>query len=159
MINRNKLRFVLHDPSIFQDDLTVLQSRLVALADIVTRPIEQLVRLVMLATMTTLFAIPGRRVPYGWVVEQLRNTFIEAIDEILWDKSLLLWVLIMSSFTVANTHHSWIRDAWATVGAGLEWVDVKTHLSRVIWIEIVHDGPGKLAYEELKMSQLLQDIR
>ena len=155
MVNRNRLKFVLHDPSIFQNDLTVLQSRLVALADIVTRPIEQLVRLVMLATMTTLFSIPGRRVPYGWIIEQLRKTFIKAGDEIMWDKSLLLWVLIMSSFTVANTQHSWIQDAWATVGAGLEWVDVKAHLSRVIWFEVVHDEPGEMAYQRLKMSQLL----
>jgi hypothetical protein len=155
MVNRNRLRFVLHDPSIFQDDLTVLQSRLVALADIVIKPVEKLVRLVMLATMTTLFSIPGRRVPYDWIIEQLRKTFIKASDEIMWDKSLLLWVLIMSSFTVANTQHSWIRDAWATVGAGLEWVEVKAHLSRVIWFEVVHDEPGEMAYQQLKMSQLL----
>jgi hypothetical protein len=151
-INRNKLRFVIHDPSIFQGDLASLQSRLISLADIVTKPTEKLVRLVMLVMLTTTFRIPGRSIPYGWVAEQLRETFVTASSEIRSDKSLLLWMLVVTSFTVAKTHDKWIRDAWMVVGAELEWADVKAHLVRVMWIEIVHDEPGEMAYQQLKTS-------
>jgi hypothetical protein len=151
-INRNRLRFVTHDPSIFQGDLASLQSRLICLADIVTKPTEQLVRLVMLAMLTTTFLIPGRKIPYDWVVEQLRKAFITASSEVRSDRSLLLWMLVITSFTVAKAHDKWIRDAWLVVGAELEWADVKAHLMRVMWIEIVHDEPGEMAYQQLKMS-------
>ncbi|KAF2996738.1 hypothetical protein E8E13_006272 [Curvularia kusanoi] len=152
MINRNRLRFVINDPSIFQPHLTSLQSRLMTLSSSVARPVEQLVCLIMLAIMTTMFAVPGRRIPYGWVVKQLEKTFIKASGDIMWDKSLLLWVIIVMSFTVADPHHAWIRDAWSTVGTGLQWNDVKTHLLRVIWIEIRHDERGEIAYQHLTNS-------
>ncbi|KAJ4382439.1 hypothetical protein N0V86_002774 [Didymella sp. IMI 355093] len=152
-INRNRLKFVIHDPAIFQNDLTSLQSRLIFLADIAAKPIEQLVRLAMLSMMTTTFRIPGRRVPYNWVVEQLRETYITASSDKTQDKSLLLWVLIKASITVAQTHDAWIRDAWMMVGAGLGWADVRTHLLRVMWIEIAHDELGGMAYRQLEMSK------
>jgi hypothetical protein len=149
-INRNRLRFVFHNPSIFQNDLASVQSRLISLADSVTKPIERLVRLVMLAMLTTTYRIPGRRISYGWLVEQLKEVFITASSEIRSDKSLLLWTLVMASSTVAKARDEWIRDAWMTVGAEMEWVDVKAHLLKVMWIEIVHDEPGEAAYEELR---------
>jgi hypothetical protein len=38
------------------------------------------------------------------------------------------------------------------VGAELTWADVKAHVMRVMWIEIVHDEPGEMAYQQLQMS-------
>lgn len=149
MINRNRLKFVLNKPEVCRADLTSLQTRLICLGDVVTQPIEELVRLAMLAMLTTTFQLPGRRIPYAWVVEQLRTMYITAGSEITQDKSLILWVLLTASITVARTHDTWIRDALKTSIAGLEWENVQAHVSRVMWIEIVHNKPGQKAYDRL----------
>lgn len=153
MINRNRLKFVINNPEVCRPDLTSLQTRLICLADVVTQPIEELVRLAMLAMLTTTFQLPGRRIPYAWVVEQLRTMCITAGSEIRQDKSLLLWVLLTASITVARTHDTWIRDALKTAVAGLEWKDVQAHVSRVMWIGLVHDKPGQKAYERLSQAK------
>ncbi|EUC28171.1 hypothetical protein COCCADRAFT_109842 [Bipolaris zeicola 26-R-13] len=103
--------------------------------------------------LTTTFQLPGRRIPYAWVVEQLRTMCITAGSEIRQDKSLLLWVLFTASITVARTHDTWIRDALKTAVAGLEWKDVQAHVSRVMWIGLVHDKPGQKAYERLSQAK------
>ncbi|XP_014552476.1 hypothetical protein COCVIDRAFT_110229 [Bipolaris victoriae FI3] len=103
--------------------------------------------------LTTTFQLPGRRIPYTWVVEQLRTMCITAGSEIRQDKSLLLWVLLTASITVARTHDTWIRDALKTAVAGLEWEDVQAHVSRVMWIGLVHDKPGQKAYERLSQAK------
>ena len=149
MINRNCLKFVINTPEVCQADLSSLQTRLICLADAVTQPIEELVRLVMLAMLTTTFQLPGRRIPYAWVIEQLRTMYTTVGSEMRQDKSLLLWVLLTASITVARTHDTWIRDALKTAVAGLEWKDVQAHVSRVMWIEIVHNKPGKKTYDRL----------
>lgn len=154
-INRNKLKFVVNDPAIFQNDLTSLQTRLILLAELVTEPIEEMVRLTMLAVLTTTFRYPGRKIPYDWVVRQLELKYIAAGSEVLQEKSLMIWVLLISSFTVSDVHSTWIRDAWSVAASGLKWADVKAHVLRVVWIEIVHNKPGQTAYEQLEMSNML----
>ena len=149
MINRNRLKFVINTPEVCQADLSSLQTRLICLADAVTQPIEELVRLVMLAMLTTTFQLPGRRIPYAWVIEQLRTMYTTVGSEMRQDKSLLLWVLLTASITVARTHDTWIRDALKTAVAGLEWKDVQAHVSRVMWIEIVYNKLGKKTYDRL----------
>ncbi|KAJ8116070.1 hypothetical protein OPT61_g2426 [Boeremia exigua] len=149
-INRNKLKFAIHNPAVFQGDLTSVQSRLMCLADIVTSPIEQLVLLIMLAILTSTFRIPGRRVPYDWVMEQIRLSYTNIGDELEQDKSLALWSLFIVSLTVARPHDSWIRNALLIATEGLEWADVEKHLSRLIWIKIVHNKPGEIMFNQLR---------
>lgn len=154
-INRNKLKFVIYNPAIFQDDLASLQSRLMSLVDLVTTPVEQLVRLTMLAMLTTTFRIPGRRVPYTWVVEQLRENYIAAGNGIRHDKSLLIWVLMTVWITVAGPNETWIQDAWTNTDTTLSWSDVKADLLRIMWIEVVHDKPGEMVYQQLQTSMYI----
>ncbi|EMD97555.1 hypothetical protein COCC4DRAFT_75027 [Bipolaris maydis ATCC 48331] len=95
------------------------------------------------------FQLPGHRIPYDWVVEQLRTMYITADSDMRQDKSLLLWGLLTASITVARIQDTWIRDALRTAVAGLEWKDVQAHVSRVMWIEIVHNKPGQKAYDRV----------
>ncbi|EUC39558.1 hypothetical protein COCMIDRAFT_111235 [Bipolaris oryzae ATCC 44560] len=93
--------------------------------------------------------LPGRRIPYAWVVQQLRIMYVTGGSEIRQDKSLLLWVLLTASITVAGAHDTWIRDALKTAVTGLEWKYVQAHVSRVMWIEMVHNRTGQKAYDRL----------
>lgn len=123
------------------------------LGDLLTSPVERLVRLTMLAFMTTMFKIPGRKIPYNWVAKQLveiYNQVVESSFEL--DTTLMLWVLVTVAFTVAGVQDRWIKDAWATTSPGSDWAGVKDHLMRVMWIEIIHDRPGKLVYQQLEES-------
>jgi hypothetical protein len=154
-INRNALKRARHDPICFQNILTSLQSRLVHLGDLLESPIEQLVRLTMLAMMTTTFKTPGRALPYGWVIDQLRDLFkIVTGGPFAQDTSLRLWVLITLTFTITGTQRDWIKDAWRETGIGLSWEVVKTHLLRIMWIELIHDKPGQLVFQELEETRI-----
>ncbi|USP79200.1 uncharacterized protein yc1106_06474 [Curvularia clavata] len=148
LIGRNRLKFVINDPAICHGDLNSLQTRLLCLADIVTKPIEELVRLTMLAMLTSTFKLPGRDIPYDWVAERLRSTYITVRSEIRHDKSLLLWVVLTASITVARAHEPWIRDGWKAAAAGLTWKKVEAQLLKVMWIEIVHSKPGKKVHNQ-----------
>jgi hypothetical protein len=121
-------------------------------------PLEKLVRLTILSMLTTTFRIPGRKIPYDWVNEQLRENYEAAGSALRQDISLLLWVIVTAAFTVASPHEKWIKEAWASHGAGLDWATVKNHLMQVMWIEIVHDRPGETVCQQLEESRLLENV-
>ncbi|KAJ4304834.1 hypothetical protein N0V90_000362 [Kalmusia sp. IMI 367209] len=118
-INQNVLKRARHNAACFQSVLTSLQSRLMHLHEQLENPVEELVRLTMLAFLTTTFKAPGRKIPYGWVNEQLRDAFSKGIGGIFeQDVSLRLWVLITAAFTVTGTQKTWVRDAWERSSTG-----------------------------------------
>jgi hypothetical protein len=149
-INRNALKRARHDPACFQAVLTSLQSRLAHLADIVETPIEELVRLTMLALMTTTFKTPGRKLPYKWIIGRLGEVYEEAAGWLQHDLPLHIWVLVTVPFTITGAQPAWIRDAWRQTRVGLDWQVVKSYLMRVIWIELIHDKPGEAMFQELE---------
>lgn len=126
------------------------------LGELLEDSIQDLLRLTMLAFMTTTFKVPGRKIPYSWLVKQLRDTYAKAAGGPLErHKSLRLWVLITAAFTVTGTQEYWVREAWRGVGSGLDWAAVKTHLMRVMWIEMIHDRPGKKVFHQLERLESL----
>ncbi|KAF2271243.1 uncharacterized protein EI97DRAFT_428609 [Westerdykella ornata] len=139
----------------FQRLLTSLQSLLLALDGSLQSPIEELVRLTMLAFLATTFKVPGRRIPYGWVVDQLGRTYVKVTPGIVeQDRRLGLWVLIIAALTAANAH-DWVRGAWEIVSPGLDWVAVKNYLMQVMWIESIHDKPGQMVFKELERLEII----
>jgi len=150
-INRNALKRARHDPACFQAVLTSLQSRLAHLADIVKTPTEELVRLTMMALLTTTFKTPGRKLPYDWIIKRLGDVYTEAgSGPLQYDHILRLWVLITVAFTITGMQPAWLQDAWRETGLGLSWQVVKSHLMRVMWIELIHDKPGEEVFHQLE---------
>ncbi|KAK3197635.1 hypothetical protein GRF29_216g799822 [Pseudopithomyces chartarum] len=152
-INRNALKRARHNPACFQATLTSLQSRLMHLRSQLSTPVEELVRLTMLAFLTTTFKAPGRKIPYGWVVGQLETVYRNGVGCMRQeDLSLKLWVLITAGYTVAGVDHVWLKEAWEEVSSGMvwDWGSVKAHLLRVMFIELIHDRPGEAAFDELE---------
>ena len=154
-INRNALKRARHNPACFQATLTSLQSRLMHLRSHISSPLEELVRLTMLAFLTTTFKAPGRKIPYGWVVEQLETVYRNGVQCMgPQDLSLKLWVLITAGFTVAGAEQMWLRRAWGEVSTGMmwDWESVRGHLLRVMFIELIHEKPGEATFNELEES-------
>jgi hypothetical protein len=118
-------------------------------------PVEELIRLTMLALLTTAFKVPGRKLPYDWVVQQLADVYAKAAESLIeLDKSLYLWIVISTAFTVTGAQEYWIRAAWEQVEMGLDWPALKNHLMRVVWIEILHDEQGKRVFQQLEGSRI-----
>lgn len=149
------LKHARYDAVCFQGVLTSLQSRLMNLRDLLENPIEELIRLTMLAFLTTTLKVPGRKIPYGWVVRQLSDVYAKvAINTLERDTSLRLWVLMTAAFTVTDAQEGWVREAWEKDSSELDWEAVKNHLIRVMWIEIIHDRPGEMAFWKLEGLRL-----
>jgi hypothetical protein len=155
-INRNALKRARHDPACFQEVLTSLQSRLVHLRDVVQTPIEELVRLTMMAFLTTTFKTPGRKIPYDWVITRLGDVYKQvAGGPFQYDMTLRLWVLVTITFTIIGAQPAWVREAWRETEFGLDWMEVKSHLLRVMWIELIHDKPGEIMFHKLEELRFL----
>jgi hypothetical protein len=95
----------------------------------------------MMAIMTTTFKTPGRKIPYTWVLKRLEQVYEEVMSEGLlqYDNSLHLWVLISVTFTITEDKPAWVQRAWRDTQPGMTWEFVKSHLMRVIFIEMVSD--------------------
>lgn len=150
IINRNVVDNTRYNAVSFQSFLTSLQSRLMHLSGLLNDSLEESVRLTLLAFLTTTFKVPGRKIPYGWVVEQLGEAYSKVQGGLYeQNRSLCLWILITAAFTVAGAQQDWIRKAWEIADSRLDWPSVKQHLVRVIWIDIIHDRPGERTFEQL----------
>jgi len=158
-INRKVLERTRYDARHFQGILTSLQSRLISLGDQLENPVQELVRLTMLAFLTTTFKAPGRTLPFGWVVKQLPDAYANATSSLIeQDQSLHLWLLMTAAFTVSGVQENWVRKAWDKAASGFDWVDVKSHLMRVVWVETIHDKSGEVAFQQLKGQTLVIDL-
>jgi hypothetical protein len=116
---------------------------------------EEMVRLTMLALLTTTFRLPGRKIEYVWIVERLGSMYRKVIDGPLhWDATLRRWVLITAAMTVAGPQQMWIREAWKNPDIHLGWAALKSDLVRIIWFEVLHDEPGEIAFQQLERFRL-----
>jgi hypothetical protein len=117
----------------------------------VQSPIEELVRLTMLALLTTTFKTPGRKIPYGWVIKRLDDVYRKVADDWTnYDVTLRLWVLMSITFTITGSRVAWVKEAWRETRSEFVWENMKSHLIRVMWIEIIHDKPGEAVFNELE---------
>ncbi len=87
-----------------------LQSRLLHLANAFTDPVQELIRLTLIAFLTTTFKMPGRDLPYTWIGKQLEGAYSRAAYAMR-DNELRLWVLMVAAISVAGSETAWVRDA------------------------------------------------
>jgi hypothetical protein len=109
-----------------------------------------LVRLALLAFMTTTFKDPGRNISYGWLAARIEVAYMKSnIGWLPEQYSLHVWTLMAASFIVTGTSERWIRRAWRGANQDSLWLDVKSHLSRIFWVELIHDRAGESAFRQL----------
>jgi hypothetical protein len=106
----------------------------------------------MMAIMTTTFKTPGRKIPYGWVIERLEQLYSDVMSEGLleYDTSLRLWILISVTFTVTEEKPAWVKKAWRETDPGMTWETVKAHLMRVMFIEMVSNSRAEEMFNKLE---------
>ncbi|CAO2650219.1 Nn.00g015110.m01.CDS01 [Neocucurbitaria sp. VM-36] len=149
-INDNVDKHARYNAACFQDVLSSLQSRLMHLEHLLHDPIEGLVRLTLLAFLTTTFKVPGRKIPYTWVAKKLEKTYTDAIDSInRREKSFRLWILMVVAISVNGSNKGWLQKAWRADAMTVTWAETKEHLIKVMWIECIHDKPGEVVLQQL----------
>ena len=110
----------------------------------------------MLSLLTTMVKVPGRKLPYLWINEQLGDAYAKTAGGLCKvDTSLRLWVLVTVALTITGAKEDWVVDAWGKTELGLDWAKVKNHLMQVMWIEIIHDKPGEIVFQELENLRLV----
>ncbi|KAM0722725.1 hypothetical protein Q7P37_002166 [Cladosporium fusiforme] len=151
-INQSVRAHTRYNAARFSSVLTSVQSRLTYLRGALDDPLQEVMRLAMLALMTTTFAVPGRKTPYNRVVAELPELYPKIGNrECGQRRKLLLWALIVFVSTVVSAQEQWLREAWNEVAPGLNWMGVREILAEVMWIEVAHDGIGEMAFDQLQV--------
>lgn len=67
------------------------------------------------------------------------------------------WLLIVgaiSVFEVGADIDKWMRERWRTdVDSNIDWEEARTQLKGIMWIDALHDGIGKKAFETLDVNR------
>ncbi|KAF2120342.1 hypothetical protein BDV96DRAFT_683803 [Lophiotrema nucula] len=148
----------------FETENRSIQVRLLGLGSTATStPSEaarEVIRLGMLAFLTTMSASPAPPVPnsatsrFPNLAEKLKfaltTTRKDDWEDIPW--VIRVWLLISITLTCFTGQERWLREIWADVvknGAALGWEDVRETLKSVMWIFVVHDRDGEVAWRKL----------
>ena len=158
-INEKVKSNTLFEVSSFQSILSSLQSRLLQLNDELDTPTEQLICITMLVFLTLFFALPGRRIPLGWVARQVPQLYAKGAETAFERDSVLhAWVVTTLTISVTNLWAAhvksgwaeWSKDAWGRVTIDDDWPAFKSTLMRVVWIESLLDEPAERTFKRMK---------
>lgn len=138
-------------PEHFQKIMLSIQYRLLLLDfGLDTRPWDEAVRLGLLAYQTTIFfQVKGTKLDSEYMATGLRS----AISVVIQTSSpstrqFTLWLLLMGSIVVFQGTEPWLVAYMSELLDGNEWEGVREQMKRIMWIDVVHDGPGKRAFTE-----------
>ncbi|RKK59251.1 hypothetical protein BFJ69_g17323 [Fusarium oxysporum] len=127
--------------------MTSIQSRLFMLEFNDNDILPELLRLSLLAFLTTVFwSFPGVKLEYPHLANQLRQACLAFTPTTVGESYLFAWTLMVGATSVFHDNdqtwlpqrlHPLIRDS-----LGRTWFEVQNNLRRVMWIDSIHDGPG-----------------
>ncbi|KFA73018.1 hypothetical protein S40288_03289 [Stachybotrys chartarum IBT 40288] len=127
-----------------------IQSRLLQLSGQLANPLDELLRLGLIAFSSNTLRIPGRTISSNYLTRLFRNA-LEAVDlERSGHVELSLWLLLVGAISVFRTDDAWLRNLWKeTVRHDLSWNDARGQVSEIMWIKGLHDELGKEAFDSL----------
>lgn len=160
MVNRHIARESRLDGGVFQAAMSSIRYRLLFLLedeDVRGSTCECLC-LGMLAFLTTMFAIPGKRLPYPYLAVRVQDAN--------WSQGLAMvpggscdlygWLLLMCAMTVVDVgdgNGEWLRELWAVVSTpGTRWEAFERRMSSIAWLPNVHDAPGREEFDKLNVA-------
>lgn len=142
----------------FHTVLCSFHYRLLGLRGTLDDVLSECLRLAMLAFLATTFQYPGTRAHYPYLADRFREC-CRAIEvgtkgEL---REVMRWLLIVgaiSVFEVGADIDKWMRERWRTdVDSNIDWEEARTQLKGIMWIDALHDGIGKKAFETLDVNR------
>ena len=140
--------------TVFQGIVSSIQYRLIALQETLADFLAECLRLGMLAFLTTTFQMPGNVVRYPYLARRFRDCY-RAVEKTPELADLVRWLLVIGAVSVCGPEEAWLRAGWAVDVAGEEkqsWGRTRERLRDVMWIDGLHDEPGRAAFEALNSS-------
>ena len=139
----------------FQNFTCSIQYRLLQLQGTLDDILGECFRLAMLAFLTTTFQIPGKKVRYPYLASRFRECCrtVEAATPQLQD--LMLWLLMVGAISVYSVDEPWLRERWQAEVLGLVWPEARRLLQEIMWIDAIHDKPGRYAFEVMSHREVV----
>ncbi|KAF4446446.1 hypothetical protein FALBO_17072 [Fusarium albosuccineum] len=143
-------------PDVFQEIMLSVQYRLLLLQyPLDMYPVQEAIRLGLLAFESTVFfQVPGVKLKSRMFAKQLRDA-IEAIPvdgQVI--ANIKLWLLFIGSIIVFEGKEPWLVQSIRGLTGRQTWSEVRKRVKEVMWIDIVHDLPGHLAYRSTQTGQI-----
>jgi hypothetical protein len=153
-INENVHRHDRWKGDCFQRIIGSIQARLLKLEATLEGPLEEFICLSMLACLSTSFQVPGRRIRYWYLENRFRTScHVINLDTSGCDlESLELWGLMMGAISVFEIEReTWLVERLRILveKMNMDWYKVRRMLRTCMWIECIHDGPGKKIFERI----------
>lgn len=144
VVSNRKLR-----PDLFQEIMLSIQYRLMLLEyDLDTQPIQEALRLGLLAFQTSVFIqMKSIRVKYDYLMERLRKAVSRVPETVPALVDLKLWVLLMGAIALLDPEAGWLEDTVRRIAKGRPWEEVYELMRTIMWIDQVHDAPGKQVFD------------
>jgi hypothetical protein len=109
--------------------------------------LAEVLRLTLLAYMTTLFSrFPGTNMRYSFLADRLRTllrSFYPASPE---ERHVYAWSLVVVAMTVFNhSREAWLEEAFLALirpSLGSTWAEARQRLKEFLWIDALHDKTG-----------------
>ncbi|KPM35151.1 hypothetical protein AK830_g11423 [Neonectria ditissima] len=152
--NHEKLR-----PELFQEIMLSIQCRLLSLeyaADL--HPLEESIRLGLLAFESTVFlqtAKLGVKLRSELFAHQLHRAIVKLHVKVPGYADLKLWLLLVGSILVFNGDEAWLLKSINELSCNQTWAEVRGRVKEVMWIDIIHDEPGRCAFETAQRGYVI----
>ena len=139
-------------PEAFQEIMLSIQYRLLQLH--FSEPLQEALRVGLLAYESTIFLqIQGTKLKS----ESFRDQMKEAIQAVpvLGEATAnaKLWLLLVGSMMVFEGTEEWLVQTIRTLAGRQGWEDVRARVRDVMWIDVIHDNPGRKAYEAVQSEE------
>ncbi|KAF5659809.1 hypothetical protein FHETE_9263 [Fusarium heterosporum] len=136
-------------PEAFQEIMLSIQYRLLQL-DFSNdpNPLHEAVRIGLLGFESTIFLqIRGTKLKSQSFDHQLRSA-IQAIPvQGEATANVKLWLLLVGSIMIFEGSEDWLVQSIRSIAGRQTWAEVRERVREVIWIDMIHDLPGRQAYE------------
>ncbi|KEY75195.1 hypothetical protein S7711_01635 [Stachybotrys chartarum IBT 7711] len=114
---------------------------------------SQSIRLALIAVLTTVFQFPGLRASFPYLTNQYQERYPVAEGDGSGNvKRLVTWYLIVGIMAVAEagSGEEWMFERWREDVGVVSWEEARKRCKEVLWIDALHDGVGKTAFDRLK---------
>ncbi|KAH8673123.1 hypothetical protein BGZ61DRAFT_536689 [Ilyonectria robusta] len=146
-------------PELFQEIMLSIQYRLLLLEyPVDVYPLEETIRIGLLAFESTLF-LHSPKLGLKLKSERFYRQLRQCIEEIHIDSpeiaDLKLWLLLVGSVIVFKGNETWLAESIDALVGDQAWSEVRKRVKGVMWIDIIHDDPGKLAFATATQGRVM----
>lgn len=136
-------------PEAFQEIMLSIQYRLLQLdfsSDL--NPLQEALRVGLLAYESTIFLqIQGMKLKSDSFNVQMQEAIQEVAVQGEATANVKLWLLLVGSMMVFSGSEEWLVQSIRSLTGRQTWEEVRERVKEVMWIDVIHDVPGRQAYE------------